>query len=332
MERLKKNPMARYIPSQFEVEQLCKQYRVGDLVSIDKELGGMFNVNLKISTTSGQYVIRVHSGLSREDHLNAENAILEKLRSHGIPVLFPLHTIEGFYFLNLHHRFVQLTPFVQGTPFKFTREQVYNCGKLLKRFHHTLKSECEIPAPFWSNYPSQNILKEGLELLKNDQKELHEETQIKDVEHLYNEVMEQWLPNEKFLSKSIIHGDWHPWNVLFNDDNEIEYILDFDFIQKGECIHDIAYFLWTIKNEANKEELGRHFIKGYGPLSRIEVELLPIAIARASLFFLCTASFVADPSSELQEQIKVQKPYIEWLLSSDGKSSIKKLTMTKTKK
>ncbi|MCJ8007382.1 phosphotransferase [Lederbergia wuyishanensis] len=325
MEKLLKNPMDRYIPSQLEVEQLCEQYRVGNLISIDAALGGLFNVNLKISTTTGQYVIRIHSGLSREDHLNSEKMIMEKLQKHGISPLMPLPTKEGFYFSKLHHRFVQITPFVQGIPFKFTKEQAYHCGESLKKFHQALMNEDAIPTPVWSNYPSQKGLEEGLELLRHSQKDLHKEVHIKEVEHLYFKVMQQWTPNEKFLKKSIIHGDWHPWNVLFNEYNEIAYILDFDFIQKGECLHDVAYFLWTIKNETNKEELGRHFIKGYGPLSLIEAELLPLAIARASLFFLCTASFVADPVLELQKQLRVQKPYIEWLLSADGKASIKNL-------
>lgn len=68
-----------------------------------------------------------------------------------------------------------------------------------------------------------------------------------------------------------------------------------------------------------------HFLKGYGQISFVEAEMLPVAIARTSLFFLCTASFAANPVRELQEQIRVQKPYIDWLLSDNGKSSINNL-------
>ncbi|MBS4196561.1 phosphotransferase [Lederbergia citri] len=320
-----KNPMARYVPKHFEVEQLCELYAIGDLVNIDEELGGLFNVNLKITTTSGQYVIRIHSGLSSKNHLNAEKVKLEKLLEHEIPVLIPLYTKEGYYFSKLHNRFVQLTYFVQGYSFNFSIEQVYNMGKLLKRFHDALMDAKEIPLPFWSNYPSNDVLKEGLQRLKENQKELHKETDVKEVERLYFKVMEQWIGNDRYLTKSVIHGDWHPWNVLFNRNDEIKYILDFDFMQKGECIHDMAYFLWAIRNEENTEELGRHFLRGYGSLSIKEVELLPLAIARASLFFLCTSSFVANPAHELNKQIIEQKPYIEWLLSPDGKMRIKAL-------
>ncbi|OIK09580.1 phosphotransferase [Bacillus sp. MUM 13] len=326
LEQLKKEPMLRYIPNKNEIEKLCEQYKIGELVTIDGELGGLFNVNLKINTTIGNYVIRVHSGLSSEIHLLAEKHLLKKLIEQDIPVLTPLNTTNGSYFSTLHNRFVQITPFVQGIPFIFSNEQVYRCGNLLKKFHNALIREEEIPTPNWSNYPSHRVLKQGIYQLVKLQRYIHEPPLITEVERLYEKVMNEWsCLNGDSLKKVVIHGDWHPWNVLFNDKNEIKYILDFDFLQKGERIHDIAYFLWTIRNEKNKKKLGEHFLKGYGPLTTSEIELLPIAIARASLFFLCTASFVANPGRELNEQMQVQKPYIEYLLSDNGKTSIKQL-------
>jgi hypothetical protein len=64
--------------------------------------------------------------------------------------------------------------------------------------------------------------------------------------------------------------------------------------------------------------LGKHFLKGYGPISSVEVEMLPVAIAQLSLFFLCTESFVADPVRELQEQKKIS----DFLLQLDAKINI----------
>ncbi|XJZ27258.1 phosphotransferase enzyme family protein [Bacillota bacterium Lsc_1132] len=207
LEKLKEDTMVRYIPTELEVERLCDEYQVGKLVSMDGELGGLFNVNLKITTASGQYVIHVHSGLIRADHLNY-------------------------------------------------------CGILLRKFHNALTGEIDVPTPFWSNYPSHEVLKKGIYLLKEHQKELHDVSQIIEVEKLYKRVIEQWLSKESLLTKAIIHGDWHPWNVLFNEHHEIKYIIDFDFLQKGERIQDIAYFLWAIRNEENNDELGKHFLKG----------------------------------------------------------------------
>lgn len=251
LEMLEESPLARYIPNQMEVEKICDEYQVGKLVNIDGELGGLFNVNLKITTTSGKYVIRVHSGLSSKNHINAQKVVLRKLKRERIP----LNTKTGSYVSKLHNRFVQLTPFVKGIPFQFSKEQAYQCGSILRKFHDTLMDEKEIPAPFWSNYPSCEVLKQGIDRLKEQQRELHEPSLIKEVEKLYQIVMEQWLPKANSLTKVIIHADWHPWNVLFDNNNKVKCILDFDFLQKGERIHDISYFLWAIRNAENSEEL-----------------------------------------------------------------------------
>ncbi|MFE7083277.1 phosphotransferase [Priestia megaterium] len=325
LEKLKSDPMARYVPSLTEIKTICNQYDIGDLVNVDGELGGLFNVNIKITTTTGQYVIRVHSGLSRQNHIEAEKVLLGKLLDQEVPVLTPLNTKSNEYLIVLHGRFVQLTPFFQGVPFRFSKEQVYQCGRVLRKLHDALMYENGIPSPFWSNYPTHVILQEGMEKLKQEQTNLHEPAMIRDVEDLYQIVMENWLPKEGELIRTIIHADWHPWNVLFDETTTIRYVLDFDFLQTGERIHDIAYFLWAIRESDNNEELGSSFLNGYGALTSVEVEMLPLALARVSLFFLCTASFNVDPAQELQKQMKVQKPYIKWLLSQDGMLSVKDL-------
>ncbi|RIW32054.1 hypothetical protein D3H55_14380 [Bacillus salacetis] len=327
VEKQKEVPMPRYKPDHSEVEKLCKEYQVGELLTIDGELGGLFNVNLKITTSSGQYVLRIHSGLSLEEHLHAEKILLKKLRGNGVPALTPLDTKEGCYYTKLHNRIVQLTPFVESAPFRFSSEQVYQCGQVLRNFHDVLKIEKAIPVPLWSNYPSESVLKEGMEIFTDQQQKIHDDFLIKEAKKLYQSVMAQWLPKEASLPKVVIHGDWHPWNLLFNEGNEINNILDFDFLQRGERIHDIAYFLWAIRKTEGYEESAKHFLKGYGSLTGIEVEMLPVAMARASLFFICTASFVSNPVLELQVQLKDQKPFIEWVLSQEGKACVRRWPM-----
>ena len=136
-------------------------------------------------------------------------------------------------------------------------------------------------------------------------------------------VMDDWVSKANACIKTIIHGDWHAWNVIFNEHGKVKYILDLDGLQKGERIHDIAYFIWSIRNRPDHERIGRDFMDGYGEISPVEKVLLPVAVARASVFFLCTASFTANPAEELKEQMKAQKQYIKWLLSHDGQREIR---------
>ncbi|UVI33647.1 hypothetical protein [Paenibacillus spongiae] len=104
--------------------------------------------------------------------------------------------------------------------------------------------------------------------------------------------------------------------------------MDFDFIQLAERLHDVAYMLWALLRNGSGQQLGTAFLDGYGDLSLMEQPLLPVAIARASLFFICTSSFNSDPVEELMRQLEQQEPFIEWILSKEGLSGFfKKLAL-----
>ena len=103
---LEENPMERYMPTKDELISLCEVYGIGQLLTVHGELGGLFNVNVKVTTTTGQYVFRIHSGLSRKTHIDVQEHLLYKLRENNVPVLTPLRTKRGEYFLSLHNRFV----------------------------------------------------------------------------------------------------------------------------------------------------------------------------------------------------------------------------------
>lgn len=321
---LDENPMQRYIPTKDELNSMCAEYQIGHVLAVHGELGGLFNVNVKVTTTTGDYVFRVHSGLSRKNHMDAQALLLAKLLQSNVPVLTPLRTKRGEAFLTLHNRFVQVTRFITGSPFQYT-QQADALGKMLRRFHDALSDVEAVPIPYWSNYPSNAILLEGMDILREQQQDgLHDPRLVREVEVLHQMVMEQWEAKANECVKTVIHADWHAWNVIFNAHNQVEHILDFDGLQRGERIHDIAYFIWSMRNRSDCAEIGRDFMRGYGAISPVEKHLLPFAVARASVFFLCTASFTANPTQELTEQMKVQKPYIEWLLSHDGQQTIRK--------
>lgn len=168
IEKLKKEPMMRYAPTLEEIEQICQTYEIGHWLKTEGELGGLFNVNLKIVTTTGTYVIRVHSGLSRQNHLEAEHRLLQTLSQRGLPVLAPLSTKQETNYIQLHGRFAQLTPFVEGTAFGYLPQQIHSSAVILRKFHDVLVAETEIPAPFWSNYPAHQVLQEGMDKLNLD--------------------------------------------------------------------------------------------------------------------------------------------------------------------
>jgi Ser/Thr protein kinase RdoA (MazF antagonist) len=104
------------------------------------------------------------------------------------------------------------------------------------------------------------------------------------------------------LPTTILHGDWHPGNQLYQKNGEVCCILDFDSIQRGECVFDVAYALYFYLLKDKSEALGKPFLQGYGVLSEQEQMVLPVMIAKLGLFF---GSFINKGDLELSKRCKI---------------------------
>jgi len=319
----KDDPLYKHIPSSNEIQTICDEFDIGDIFEIYGDLGGLFNVNLKIETNKGLYVIRIHSGLATKEHLDYQQSIMSILKSHDIPVLTLITTKDRRNYSYYKDRFVQINPYVKGNKFSNNLIQIFSSGKMLCKIHKALADIKAGPLPKWSNYPSNRILIEGLNKLKNMKDNLTKE-EIRRADNLYKKVMNKWWGIKINLPETVIHGDWHPWNQLYSNDGTVKCIMDFDFIQRAERVHDVAYALWAILSNKDTYYLGEGFLQGYNELAYEEKSILPIAIARASLFFICTAPFTSNPIIEFRDQILKQEPFIDWVLLK-GKEKIKKM-------
>ena len=50
----KDDPLYRHIPSSNEIQAICNEFDMGDVFKIYGDLGGLFNVNLKIETNNNK--------------------------------------------------------------------------------------------------------------------------------------------------------------------------------------------------------------------------------------------------------------------------------------
>lgn len=314
------DPLLRHYPDDTDLTKICEEFGLGDLLCNHGDLGGLYNVNLKIETNKGMYVIRVASGLASERHLRYSKQVIDVLHHANIPVLTPIVNEHGANYTTYKGRFVQITPFIEAFAFQTNHRFANASGRVLRKMHDTLVNAQAGPLPEWSNYPSFIVLEEGMTLLKEVCRVPPKQLTI--AESLYVRVMDEWEKLCHDLPKTIIHGDWHMWNALYDTNGEVRAVLDFDFMQRAERIHDVAYMMWALLPNDSFPQLGIAFLQGYGELTDIEKRILPVAIARASVFFICTSSFNPVPTEELERQLARQGPFIEWLLSNEGRGRV----------
>ncbi|MDF2959643.1 MAG: putative homoserine kinase type (protein kinase fold)-like protein [Paenibacillus sp.] len=300
----------------FAVKHLSDWFPIGKLKGIGRKLGGAYNLNIKIETSEGEYVVRILNRSNTVEHLRYIQQMLEVLTAKGVPVLNPVLTADGDSFIQYKEKLLQVTPYVRAEAFKCLPNQVCANARMLSAFHQALEHSPSGPEPAWSFYRPSDYYSDALDSLKS--RPDIPRYQLYKVEKLAESILETWENSQAGLPDSVLHGDWHFWNQLYKK-GEVCRIMDFDFIQQGKRIHDIAYSLWAIYillPEYSKV-FDSLFIKEYANLTDEEVRILPVAIARVGLFFLCQSAGAAQPAEKWHKHVRRQLPLIQWLLT-DG--------------
>jgi Ser/Thr protein kinase RdoA (MazF antagonist) len=236
----------------------------------------------------------------------------------------PIKNKKGQYYSILGSKLMQVTEYSHGHPFKFDEIQARSSGITLRRFHDILSETNDQIKPKASLYPSSIIIKRGIHALEKMRGEIPKEW-IYSVNTLYDKVIGKWETKSKNLSKTIIHGDWHQGNQLYNQKGEVCYIMDFDYMTRAERIFDVAYALWCFRINKEAINIAKAFMQGYGSLSNKEVCLLPLELARINYFFICSSGLSPDAKHEFESQYRLQYPFMMWALSKDGENTIKRL-------
>jgi len=297
-----------------DLKRLCREYRIGQLLEVEDLLGGGYiNANLKIRTSKGKYVVRIFLKDVEKERLQYAYSIVSKLAEEGIPALMPLQNSGGLSYTRYKEFVVQITPFVEASCFQWVPEEAFNSGKTLRRMHETLMGIEESPKPtgvyqYHQLDPSTIMkqLKEKGQTLPN-----HEGTAIDDFYNLLN----QHVFGTINLPKTIIHGDWNPWNQLYNENNEVCSFMDFDTLERGERVFDVAYALYFFLIQQRNEMVASEFLKGYGSLTAQEIHVLPFLIAKIGLIFGIFVEYGEFQFARNLDQLK-------WVISKKGRNTV----------
>lgn len=297
-----------------DLTHICKEFQLGDLKEIAGHLGGFANRNIKIRTTKGIYVVRWFMDDIEESRLDYANKIIAILRNNDVPALQPILHRNNSSYLYYQSTKIHVTPFNPSLPFQWKPEQAYASGATLRKMHEILYQLNKSPRrtgvyKYYRLKPKR--------IRRKLRKENHQLPEIPNskVNDLYSIIKQKEISFSN-LPKTIIHGDWNPWNQLFNEKNKVSCVMDFDSLQKGVRIFDVAYALYFFCRKNQLETIGKAFLQGYGPITQEEVDILPVLIGKIGLFF---AIFTDAEDFSLQKNY----PFLVWVLSEEGHKRIR---------
>jgi Ser/Thr protein kinase RdoA (MazF antagonist) len=229
-----------------ELALVLSHYQLGTIYSATALLGGNSRAPKRIIVSEkGKFLLkRRPHGKDDIYRVVFAHGILSHLNKGGFPVasLVPTEK-EKNTVLNLNNHIYELFEYIPGKRYDNSNESAYNAGKSLVDFHKCINDFPTQFNPLKETYHDSTAVRGHLKLVSKKAMPgngVHLSSLAEQLTTTYNQAS----TNVNQLSydawpEQIIHGDWHPGNMLF-ENSQVVAVLDFDSIKVAPTMCDLA--------------------------------------------------------------------------------------------
>lgn len=176
--------------------------------------------------------------------IDLAHAVLRYLSKQSFPVSTPVPTRKRVAtYVQEQDSVYELFAFVEGQRHNGSPSQTRDAGRQLGRLHGHLRSFTTKSPPPTESFHDSHAVRRHLKMIgsrRSVQEGLDIPSMAQELTSLYNtssvHVNEQGFEG---WPRQIIHGDWHPGNLLFHKDRVVA-VLDFDSVHLAPTVVDLA--------------------------------------------------------------------------------------------
>ncbi len=229
-----------------EVAEVLSRYDIGKIRKVMRLVGGSKHApKIVVTTTQGRFLLKRRLRDKDDVYRVAfAHAVQSHLAKRYFPVAPLVATRDEFgTILQLSNNVYELFKFVGGARYSGSAEATIDTGRQLAKFHQYLtdfKFEWE---PVKASCHNSTMVRRHLKTIASDishssEKKVHRCGD--ELMSLYNSASVQ-VSQLDFDSwpKQVVHGDWHPGNMLFDKDKLVA-VLDFDSVKIAQPVTDLA--------------------------------------------------------------------------------------------
>ncbi|MFW6172403.1 MAG: HEAT repeat domain-containing protein [Elusimicrobiota bacterium] len=292
----------------FNEYDLKQKYDLGEIFEIIHFSEGSYTSLYKIITSKGDFVLRI--GEENVNTVKLEGQIREIASEYDLRVAKIIPNQKKEQYSIVDGKTWVVMEFKQGEKGGFGEVEgarLRNSAIQLARFHDVFSGKLEqeeisSTPPDYLNLPIiyLNHIETAESRFKTLVKDIHENDKTgsimtRKILDSADFIMEQFRilkeniqGNLKNLPKTIIHGDYHPSNLLFKRDDSISAIMDFDYASKGPRIQDVCNIIFEDENRKLDLQKMKKFISAYQrntdkKLTKDEIMMIPEMLRRQFL-------------------------------------------------
>lgn len=228
---------------------VLSRYSIGSIDNIsDYRKGSRRAAKMIIHTSSGKYLLK-RRAFGRDDYSQVifAHAVQKRLAQHRFPVAGLVQTRNEETLVKHEDRIYELFGFIHGKRFDKSNPAAAESGRILAHFHDILLDFPEEPSVKKMLYHQKRKVLSVISELNDALTKAEPDSQLEGIGNTLEFLLDQYKKSHAIiesagfssLSKCIVHGDWHPGNMLYKD-GEIIAVLDFDSLRWSPRVTDIA--------------------------------------------------------------------------------------------
>jgi len=229
-----------------ELVRVLSHYDVGVIQQIKSLAGGNRRApKMVVVSEQGKFLLKRRPRGSDDLY---RVAFAHAVQSHLAAKAFPVTTLlttrsDNNTILQLNNHIYEFFKFVSGTRYDGSPEATIDAGRQLANFHRHLADFAHEFKPLQASFHDSSTVCTHLRTIGSDRaarpsRKLQATAEALTI--LYNEssIRVNQLGFDSW-PKQVIHGDWHPGNMLFSN-QKIAVVLDFDSIRVAPPVVDLA--------------------------------------------------------------------------------------------
>jgi len=284
-----------------DLQNLLKQYDIGQLISCKGIAEGVENSNYFVETDQNKFVMTLYENRTNKAELPFFFDLLDHLHQAGCPVPKFIADKQGQILQNIAGKPACIIEFLPGISItKPNIETARSMGTILAEMHIALKN-------YTGNRDNNMSLTAWHKMLNSckieDVKKINDK--LYDRISIELDFLDQHWP--KHLPQSVIHGDLFPDNVLLMG-NKISGLIDFYFAATDIKDYDIAvtHAAWCFSTDGKifNQDISDAFLTSYDniyPMDHNCKEYFPILFRGAAIRFIIsrTVDWINTPQDAL---------------------------------